>query len=241
MRKITAVAMAIAFTASSTGALAHGIWIAQRHDDWAVVYGHGASDEGYDPAKLEAVAAFAAGGEPVEASVRARDDHVLLDLADGAAMVTARLDNGFWTQGPDGTWVNPPKSAVPEAKQSGHYLKYTTTILEPLQTAPAPAGLPLEIVPLVDPMTLAMGDALPIRVLHEGEPLEGATIIAEYTTASDERQVTTDAQGEAVVEVRNQGLNVIGVSHATATPSSPDADEVSRFATLAFTLDFHSE
>ena len=60
MRKITAAAIAIAFTASGTSALAHGIWIAQRHDDWAVVYGHGASDEGYDPAKLEAVAAFAA-------------------------------------------------------------------------------------------------------------------------------------------------------------------------------------
>ena len=164
---------------------------------------------------------------------------MLLDLADGAAAVTLRqrlLDAG------SGRHLGQPAEVRgPAAKQSGHYLKYSTTILEPLETAPAPAGLPLEIVPLVDPMTLAMGDALPIRVLHEGEPLEGATIISEYTTASDERQVTTDAEGEAVVEVRNQGLNVIGVSHATATPSSPDADEVSRFATLAFTLSFHSE
>ena len=33
-------------------AQAHGIWIAQRHGDQAIIYGHGATDEVYDPAKI---------------------------------------------------------------------------------------------------------------------------------------------------------------------------------------------
>ncbi len=241
MRTIMAGSIAVAGIIAADVAAAHGIWVAQRHDDWAVVYGHGASDEGYDPAKLEEVAAFDGVGKTVPISTRPQDDHVLLDVGDGAAILTATFDNGFWSEGPDGTWVNEPKSAVEGAKQSGHYVKYATTVLSPLDATPVAMGLPLEIVPLVDPMTLAMGDELPIRVLYDGAPLAGATVIGEYTTASDERDVTTDAAGEAVVDVRNQGLNVIAVSHSVPTPESADADKLGLFSTLAFTLDFHAE
>ncbi len=241
MRTILAAAIAVAGIVAAGAAAAHGIWVAQRHGDWAVVYGHGASDEGYDPRKLKAVAAFDGAGKTVAVAPRLQDDHILLDVADEAAILTATFDNGFWSQGPDGRWVNQPKSAVPGAEQSGHYVKYATTFLRPVEAAPAAMGLPLEIVPLVDPMTLAMGEELPVRVLYDGAPLAGATIIAEYTTASDERDVTTDNAGEAAVTVRNQGLNVVAVSHAVATPESSEADKLGLFATLAFTLDFHAE
>ncbi len=241
MRTILAGLILIAGALASAVAAAHGIWVAQRHGDLAVVYGHGASDEGYDPNKLTAVAAFDSAGKVVPVELRQQDDHVLLDVAAGAATLTATFDNGFWSQGPDGRWVNQPKSAVPGAKQSGHYVKYATTVLRPLAAAPEAMGLPLEIVPLVDPMTLAMGDALPVRVLHDGAPLAGATVIAEYTTASDERDLTTDDAGEAVVTVRNQGLNVVAVSHEMATPEDAEADKLALLATLAFTLGFHAE
>jgi uncharacterized GH25 family protein len=241
MRRTLAGSIALAALIAADAAAAHGIWVAQRHDDWAVVYGHGASDEGYDPVKLTAVAAFDAAGKSVAVEARAQNDHVLLDVADGAAIVTATFDNGFWSERPDGTWVNEPKSAVPGAKQSGHYVKYTTTILRPLAAPPAAMKLPLEIVPLVDPMTLAVGEELPIGVFYGGAPLVGATVIAEYTTASDERDLKTDDAGEAVVTVRNQGLNVVAVSHSVATPDFAEADQLGLFATLGFTLDFHAE
>jgi uncharacterized GH25 family protein len=241
MRTLLAVSLMFAGVMASGAARAHGIWVAQRHDDWAVVYGHGASDEGYDPAKLTAVAAFDATGKEVAVKTRPQDDHVLLDVADEAAILTATFDNGFWSERPDGTWVNEPKSAVDGAKQSGHYVKYATTILGRLDAEPEAMGLALEIVPLVDPMTLEMGEALPVRVLHEGAPLADATIIGEYTTASDERDLVTDDVGEAVVTVRNQGLNVVAVSHSVPTPESTQADKLGLFATLAFTLDFHAE
>ncbi len=48
--------VALAFAASISwigSSLAHGIWVAERHGDMAVVYGHGSSDEGYDTAEAQ--------------------------------------------------------------------------------------------------------------------------------------------------------------------------------------------
>ena len=99
-------------------------------------------------------------------------------------------------------------------------------------------GLLLEIVPLVDPMGLKAGDDLPVRVLLDGQPLAGARLFPDYVNDANTRAATTDAEGGAVVVVRNDGLNVIGVSASRPTPNDPDAERLSLFATLSFTLPF---
>jgi nickel transport protein len=48
------VSLAIAAAGALTNAAhAHGIWTAQRHGDLAVVYGHGAGDDAYEPGEGE--------------------------------------------------------------------------------------------------------------------------------------------------------------------------------------------
>lgn len=224
----------IAGVAGTAGA--HGVWLAERYGQTLLVYGHGAADEPYDPAKIKMVRAFDASGVELSASVEPRAGHAALELPAETALVAVHFDNGFWTKRADGSWVNEPRSAVPDAQQAGHYVKHLLAVLKPgASIAPQP-DLALQVLPLVDPLGLAADGMLAVRVLYDGAPLEGAKVIADYVNRADDPPLLTDAKGEAAVVVRNQGLNVIAVAHDVATPGDPDADKIGHFATLSFTL-----
>ena len=102
--------------------------------------------------------------------------------------------------------------------------------------ASKPTGQALEIVPLVEPMGLKMGDDLPVQVLAEGKPLPGVALYTDYVNDGHAMSAKTDADGKVTLFVRNDGLNVVGVSYAKKVSGDPDLDQVSYFATLSFTL-----
>lgn len=241
MRRILLAASAVALLlGTAPDATAHGIWIAQRHGDLAIVYGHGASDEAYDPAKISQVIAHREDGSTVPVATENNESHALLSPPKDAAVVTAVMDNGYWSEGPDGKWVNKPKSEVEGAKQGGRYLKHAVAILAHTPLAAKTKGMALEIVPDRDPTELAAGDELPVTVLFNGAPLADTVLIQEYTTDSENKSVRTDAEGRASVTIRNTGLNVIAVSAREPSDEPEKADQVGHFATLSFTLDYHS-
>jgi uncharacterized GH25 family protein len=221
--------------AGTAGANAHGAWVAQRHGDLAVVYGHGAGDDAYKPEKVTAAKAATAAGEAREVRIVPQAKNALLDVPKDAATLTVVFDNGFWTKGADGKYVNKGKRDVPGGQGTSHSLKTNTTILAK-GTAPKAQGLPLEIVPLVDPLSLKMGDDLPVRVLYQGRPLSGVSLYPDYVNDGHAESGKTDADGRVTLFVRNDGLNVIGVSHSVPAPDHPDVDRVGLFATLSFTL-----
>lgn len=232
-RKIPFVILALA--ALPTAAQAHGIWVAQRHGDLAVVYGHGAGDEAYDPGKVKTVISYAASGERRDGTIHRQAKNALVTPAVDAASLTVVFDNGIWTKGPDGKSSNRPKREVSGAQSASHSIKFNTTILVKGGSL-KPAGLPLEVVPLVDPMTLKIGDDLPVQVLANGKPLPGVALHVDYVNEGHAKSEKTDQDGKVTLFVRNDGLNVIGVSHGVDTPENPDADKASYFATLSFAL-----
>jgi uncharacterized GH25 family protein len=132
--------------------------------------------------------------------------------------------------------VSGPKSKVPRAKFTGFYQMYTHTLIESLGRPSLPFGLPLEVVPLSDPMTLKKGRTLHVRVLFEGKPLAGAAVTPDYVNDSAGHSVKTDARGRASVKLRSAGLNVIRVSHKRQRIDRTEADEDGYAATLVFTL-----
>lgn len=218
---------------------AHGIWIAERHGTQAVVYGHGASDEAYDPQKLKTVTARNGEGKDVAVEIRRQNDHALLGVSKDAVVVSGTFDNGFWAEGPDGKWVNKPKSEVPGAKQSSHSQKFAIAILDHLRRKPEPQGVPFEIVPLMDPTILQAGNELPVQVLFDGKPVEGVEVTADYVNDSHAAPVKTDAEGIARINIRNAGLNVVGAGYSRPLSGSKEADKLSYFTTLTFNLDHH--
>ena len=215
---------------------AHAVWVAQRTGELAVVYGHGVEDDSYEPSKVKDVKGFTADGTAAEVKLVPREKNVIIQPAKDVALVELVFDNGFWTQRTNGEWENVGKSKVKDAKTAGHYVKHVLAVVGPLTKLPAPTGLQLQILPLADPTALTAGKELPVRVLLDGKPLVGGTIIPDYANDPDGKGPVTDANGEAKVIVRNNGLNVIGLEHTVKLTGDPDADEIGHFASLSFML-----
>lgn len=220
----------------ATTAHAHAVWIAERLESPTVVYGHGASDEAYDPKKVTRALAIAADGSAAEAKIMRGQSNVTLAWPEGTAALVLEFDNGYWTKRADGSWVNEPRSKVPDATEAGRYVKHHVAIVRGDVALPALPPQPVQIVPLENPLAKKAGDLLPVQVLVDGAPLAGAELIVDYVNQDTLKSAPTDAEGRVAVPIRNQGLNVIALNHSVATPGDPDGDKIGHTATLAFTL-----
>ena len=215
---------------------AHGVWLEMQHGELAVVYGHGAEEDSYDPAKLTSISICPGGGTCAPATTTVNPTFVTLAMPAEPSVITAEFDNGYWSKDAAGDWQNLSKDMVPGATEGGRYLKHVTYLSGPIAGGSKPMGMALEIVPLTDPFAMRAGDVLAVQVLLNGAPLAGAEVTADYVNATDAAPVVTDAEGKAMVPVRNQGLNVIAVSHSEAAPDPTKADEIGHTATLSFLL-----
>ncbi|MCG6538462.1 DUF4198 domain-containing protein [Pseudomonas sp. KSR10] len=214
-------------------ASAHGMWTEERRGNIEVIYGHGAEDNAYDAKKISGAWATDLHGGRIPVTVERLGDHARLQPLQPPAVIAVALDNGYWTQAPDKTWRNVGESQVPGALDSGRYYKYSLALLEEGAKLPALDKLKLVIVPQVDPLSLNMGDALPVQVLVDGKPAEGIELFGDYINDPDHVVATTDAQGKAVVPVRNREFNVIGASTSIAS-EDPDARVRGMFTSLSF-------
>jgi nickel transport protein len=220
------------------GAAAHGVWLAERAGALTIVYGVGPQDEAYKPDKVISVVARAATGEARSTKLVAQKSNATIEAPTDAASFAVVLDNGFWSKGADGKWVNQPKSAVSNAQSSSRSIKFNTHVRASTGASPKPTGATLEILPLADVFKLKPGEDLPVQVLFEGKPLAGVALYPDYVNDANAKSVKTDTDGKATLFVKNNGLNVIGVAHAKPTPDDRDADRLSYFATLSFLIAF---
>lgn len=100
-----------------------------------------------------------------------------------------------------------------------HYSKYPKTIIqvgEKIDNVPTkPLGLPIEIVPKVNPYGLKLGDDLEVAVLFRGKPLSGVEIAWSYPGKGEEfaGSKKTDKNGKAVIPLNKDGPYVIRLTH----------------------------
>lgn len=232
----TALALLTGMLLSLGSAQAHGIWVAQRTGEWAVVLGEGALDDAYPPQNIKQVLGQTRKGTALPVSVRAQAHNVVFDAPSELASVAVSFEDGYWSQGIDGKWVAGSRSQVPGAKKVGYYQMFTRTVLASDSSVVKAFGLPLEILPLADPMQLKKGSKLRVQVLFEGKPLASKTIASDYLNAGEDHSIRTDAQGYAIITIRSSGLNVIKVAHSVRRIDISEADEDGYAATLAFAL-----
>jgi len=129
----------------------------------------------------------------------------------------------------------PSRLKFPEAKIAGYYQMFTRAALAPSSMPAKPFGLPLEILPQVDPLSLKLGETLRIQVLFDGKPLAKVKVVGDYLNESDS-SVKTDEKGYAQIKVRSTGLNVVKVSHNVQREDRREVDEDGYVSTLAFSL-----
>ncbi|HEV7319560.1 MAG TPA: DUF4198 domain-containing protein [Ensifer sp.] len=225
--------------AGASPAFSHGAWVAERWGTLAVIYGHGPADEAYDPAKVKSVSAVGEDGKALPVTIEAADGHALLKPEGEPALVALEFDNGYWSEGADGKWVNKPKNEVPGAKQASHSIKYSIALVHAHGDLPAFPAQPLQIVPLDNPIGLKPGEKFRIRLLLDGKPLEGKEITLDYAGMPELVSEKTNANGEAEVTLRNAGMNILAVSHAIPLEGDAAADKKGLTATLTFVAEPH--
>ena len=95
-------------------------------------------------------------------------------------------------------------------------------------------GLELELVPEKDPYALKPGEALPVRLLYRGKPLDGALVIG---MASPEAKISArTAGGRASLVLDRPGLWLIKTVHMVPAPEGSGAEWESLWASLTFEL-----
>jgi uncharacterized GH25 family protein len=104
-----------------------------------------------------------------------------------------------------------------------------------------PVGLPLEIVPEVNPYAQPRPAVLPIRVLYQGRPLAGALVKLtqlEHDAVPFETHLT-DGAGHAVFGMPREGTWLLNVIWTRPLPKTSETDFETVFSSLSFGFPAH--
>jgi nickel transport protein len=229
----------LAMLSAAAAAQAHGIWFAERSSQTAIIYGHGAEDS--DPIrrfdKFKSIGALDAQGQTAAAQWKKTEHLLLADVGKEAAVVTATLDNGYWTKSPEGKWINKGHDEVPGGTQSGRYLKYTTHLRTDLDKPLAPIeGHRLQILPVAAKLPHHINQRMTVRVLFDGKPAVGAKFIRCYMSEPEAKPIVVGKNGLVSFQVRNQGLNVPAVAFDAPSEDPAKSSKTGMHATLSFAL-----
>lgn len=240
MRRTALLTTLLALTALSAPAAAHDIWLDPAGNGVQVLYGHPHEPELPSAGKLMSLTAYEpSGAVTLAAQLEIGTRPALRAAHQGDALFAAAYDNGYWVRLPDGSYRNASKRMLPQADKSLWSVKFAKAVQGPGAPWQTVVGQPLEIVPLEEPA--AASGRIRVRVLFEGRPLGGASVVAtdgvSFKSEADQARARTDAEGVAVVPLRGAGPQVLGVAHRVTpsqTPTLADADSYG--ATLAFTV-----
>lgn len=98
-------------------------------------------------------------------------------------------------------------------------------------------GLELELVAEKNPYALLPGEELPVRLLYQGKPLDGALLVAVPKDSPDAKvSVRSDREGRAALRLDRPGLWLVKAVHMVPAPAGSGADWESLWASLTFEL-----
>jgi len=164
----------------------------------------------------------------------------------GTYIITAALKPGFYTMYVEKGEIYHkmgPKTGLTGVILSLYFEQYAKALINAGGTSDSflkPVGHTLEIIPLMNPAQLRVGDYLPVQVLFKGKPARFCSVYATYagfSTGDDFAFATTaDGGGKAKIRILHHGPWLI---KATVKLPAPDelrdkCDLLSYTATLTF-------
>lgn len=162
----------------------------------------------------------------------------------GTYLVAAKRKAGFYTKTTEGGKRQSKEglSNVILCSESNTGMKSLLTVGDtPGETVPmAEFGHPLEIIPLLNPSGLKVGDYFPVKVLLNGKPYKGR-IYATYMGFSTDDDVfayaaNTSDEGEGKIRILQPGIWLIKAEYKEPYPDQKVCDVKSYTATLTMEI-----
>ena len=161
----------------------------------------------------------------------------------GTYMILTGYKPTFWSKGPEGS-VMKPKNEVPGATTCERYSRAAKGIINIGGAADdfvtKPVGTKLEIVPLVNPGKVKVGQDFPIQVLNDGKPLSRAQVkgITEGNRLAEAGNRDffgiTDKDGKLTMIPMKSGAWTLAVEVKADFPDKAVCDDEAGDATLTF-------
>jgi uncharacterized GH25 family protein len=259
MRKsltLAAVAAALAMLASPS--FAHDMWTGAagpapgKPFPFVVGYGHSYPELEAIPAEEYPLFKVRLVGKDGEFPLTPGDPNFKWYTADpvesGTYLAIAEVAPVFWTRTPEG-WSMKPRNESPGGTACGLYIENAKGVVNvgaagDGSTVTAAAGLPLEIVPEVNPASARPGTAIPMTVLLKGQPLRGAEVSARYagfdklTGSSDSKAfyAVTDTSGKFNFVPLVAGEWLVTVRNEEPFEDSAACDKTDYGTSLHFTI-----
>jgi nickel transport protein len=229
--KVFSLALASLLTASVC--FAHQIVASKKDNSYEAMYWNHEAFEPYAKEQLKGVKAFGVNGKSISAGID-YSGAVPKILTDGdVGMMSFSFDAGHWVKGSKGfehVSANQVKGVVFGTLKSH---KFSKTLFSWNEAFSKPVGLYMEMVPLVNPLALKVGDTFPVLVLKEGVPLANAGF---ESSDEEEPSYKTDAYGIAQIPVKKKGLFIVAAKYYAQQYADPSVDAVTVQSSLSFTV-----
>ena len=226
------LAGALILGAGAIPALAHDLWVGERDGRYVVLNGHGEEMQFYEAASIKEVKAYGIDGKERPTTTLPDSFGIAITRGRGIAAIVVLQDEGFWSLTPDG-YRQLPKKALKDVVESSYNLNTTKTLFVWSNAMAKPLGMPFEVVPLKDPLSLKTGDKLPVEVRYEGKALEGVLVDGGD---SDGLREKCDDRGRIEVTIGARGRQTVSANHSIPYKNLAEADELSLVTNLTFTV-----
>jgi uncharacterized GH25 family protein len=162
-------------------------------------------------------------------------------LSQGTYIAMVHRKEGFSTKTTHG-YVRKPRKGLKDVIYSRYLGMYGKAIINvgastDNKSFRQPVGIPLEIVPMVNPSHLKTGDYFKFKLLYQGKPLT-ENINASYAGFSYDNAwaftTRTKKSGIGEIKILNAGIWVIKANHKAPYPEPDKADEYSYTTSLTF-------
>ncbi len=210
-------------------ALAHVIWFESVNDrQYEIFYGHPEENapEPFVIEKFQKATAYDANQNVIASTTSFEDGRFFVNTESSPSILTAFYDNGFWRENADGSFDNitQEEAEATNYENTSQFVKYAKGIFDKDAVFDQNFGLPLEIVPLENPLALDQGDTLGLQVYFQNTLINDPLV--EYLGET----ISLDGNGTAFIPIGSSGLEVIEASYTDVDSNNV---AVSYAATLA--------
>lgn len=218
----------------AANAAAHFLWVQPEGNGFFVARGLPPAEfYDYQPEKIKDVQAFDSRGEPLAVNRIAEAARLRLQTTAPPAMVTVVAAWGPRVITSQGKKFLSKQEALAKGlrvEEAFVSLQAAKTLLAPTAAVTKPLGLPLEIVPLQDPLTLAPGQELPIQLLFSGQPLANTRVRVEKV----QEFFSTDTHGKVNLRLADRKQQMIMAGHQVPAPAGQELDYIQYMTFLTF-------